>query len=119
MINYNKNDLIDACLERYYKTFSCTLDTADFVPQKYNDKILRYIFKNLKKQFRKLDKEDKLYQKSLIKNERLKRKKSKKSCNECLDPIREDSFDTEKQQLITQIISLIKQIKEQKENEIS
>lgn len=63
MINYNKNDLIDECLIRYYKTFSLTLDTYDYVPEKYNNKILKYIFKNMKRQFRKLDKEDKRYQK--------------------------------------------------------
>lgn len=62
MINYKKNDLIDECLMRYYQTFSCTLDTVDYVPDKFNDKILRYIFKNLKKQFKKIDKEDKKYQ---------------------------------------------------------
>ncbi len=39
MLNYNKNKLINECLVRYYETFSHTLDTADFVPEKYNDKI--------------------------------------------------------------------------------
>lgn len=63
MINYNKNDLIDKCLVRYYETFAHTLDTSDYVPEKYNKKILKYIFKNMKRQFRKLDKEDKRYQK--------------------------------------------------------
>ena len=63
MINYNKNDLIDECLVRYYETFAHTLDTSDYVPEKYNNKILKYIFKNMKRQFRKLDKEDKRYQK--------------------------------------------------------
>ena len=66
-MNYNKNDLIDECLLRYYKTFSCTLDTADYVPDKFNNKILAYIFKNMKKQFKKIDKEDKKYQKKLLK----------------------------------------------------
>ncbi len=51
MLNYNKNKLINACLQKYYETFSRTLDTADFVPDKYNDKILNYIFKNMKKSF--------------------------------------------------------------------
>ena len=40
MINYNKNKLINECLCKYYETFSHTLDTADFVPDKYNVKIL-------------------------------------------------------------------------------
>lgn len=64
-MNYNKNDLIDECLGRYYQTFSLTLDTCDYVPKKYNDKILKYIFKCMKKSFRQIDKEDKIYQRSL------------------------------------------------------
>ena len=49
MINYNKNKLINTCLVKYYETFALTLDTADFVPEKYNKKILAYIFKNMKR----------------------------------------------------------------------
>lgn len=67
MINYNKNDLIDECLVRYYETFSHTLDTCDYVPEKFNNKILKYIFKNMKRQFKKLDREDRKYQKKLTK----------------------------------------------------
>ncbi len=63
-MNYNKNDLIDECLIRYYQSFACTLDTADYVPNKFNNKILAYIFKNMKKQFKKIDREDKVYQKN-------------------------------------------------------
>ena len=55
MLNYNKNKLINECLVRYYETFSHTLDTADFVPEKYNDKINAYIFKNMKKAFKRVD----------------------------------------------------------------
>ena len=44
MLNFNKNDLINDVLSEYYKTFSLTLDTADFVPEKYNSKISKYIF---------------------------------------------------------------------------
>ena len=54
-MNYNKNDLIDECLIRYYQSFACTLDTADYVPDKFNNKILLYIFKCMKKQFKKID----------------------------------------------------------------
>ena len=64
MINYHKNDLINECLEQYYATFARTLDTADFVPEKYNEKILKYIFKNMKRQFKKIDREDRRYQKA-------------------------------------------------------
>lgn len=66
-MNYHKNDLIDECLGRFYQTFSLTLDTCDYVPKKYNDKILKYIFKCMKKSFRKIDKEDKVYQRNLTK----------------------------------------------------
>ena len=72
MINYNKNELINTCLGKYYETFALTLDTADFVPEKYNKKILAYIFKNLKRQFRKIDREDRKYQKALRTAEKLK-----------------------------------------------
>lgn len=78
MINYNKNKLINTCLETYYDTFSRTLDTADFVPEKYNKKILAYIFKNMKRQFRRLDREDKRYQRAMRKKERLKAKQKAK-----------------------------------------
>lgn len=79
MINYYKNELINECLIKYYETFAQTLDTADYVPEKFNDKILKYIFKNLRKQFRRLDKEDKCYQAALQakEKERLKRVKAK------------------------------------------
>lgn len=55
MINYNKNKLINECLGKYYETFARTLDTADFVPAEYNDKINAYIFKNMKKAFKRVD----------------------------------------------------------------
>lgn len=75
MINYNKNKLINACLEKYYETFSRTLDTADFVPEAYNDKINKYIFKNMKKAFKKVNKADKRFQKALRKKQKQKSKK--------------------------------------------
>ena len=37
--NFNKNKLINETLDKYYDTFSHTLDTTDFVPEKYNKKI--------------------------------------------------------------------------------
>lgn len=79
MINYNKNKLINQCLEKYYETFAHTLDTGDYVPEKYNNKILKYIFKNMKRQFKKLDKEDKHYQCKAKKKARLKAKQAKKN----------------------------------------
>ena len=78
MINYNKNKLINTCLETYYATFAQTLDTADFVPEKYNKKILAYIFKNMKRQFRKIDREDRRYQRVMRKRKKLKAKQNAK-----------------------------------------
>ena len=75
MLNFNKNKLINKTLDEYYKTFSHTLDTADFVPEKFNKKIHKYIFKNMKKSFRKVDKADKKYQRKLKKEMRNKQKR--------------------------------------------
>lgn len=69
-MNFHKNELINAVLDNYYETFSHTLDTAEFVPEKYNNKINQYIFKNMKKAFRKIDREDRIYQKQAKKDER-------------------------------------------------
>lgn len=79
MLNYNKNKLINKCLVTYYETFAHTLDTSDYVPEKYNNKILKYIFKNMKRQFRKIDKDDRQYQRQASKNARLKAKQAKKN----------------------------------------
>lgn len=81
-INYNKNKLINTCLETHYGTFARTLDTADFVPEKYNKKILAYIFKNMKRQFRRLDKADGQYQRAVRKKERAKAKQAKLQAKE-------------------------------------
>ena len=43
--NFFKNDIIDVTLIRFYESFSKTLDTGDFVPDKFNDYIRKYIFK--------------------------------------------------------------------------
>lgn len=77
MINYNKNKLINECLGKYYETFARTLDTADFVPAAYNEKINAYIFKNMKRAFKRVDKEDKRFQKALRKKAKAKTKKEK------------------------------------------
>ena len=75
MINFNKNNLINQTLDKYYETFSHTLDTADYVPDKFNNKITKYIYKNMKKSFKQIDKEDKKYQRELKKKLKLKLKK--------------------------------------------
>ena len=77
MINFNKNKLINKTLDKYYETFSHTLDTADFVPDKFNKKIHKYIYKNMKKAFRKIDKEDYKYQKDLKQKLKLKTQEEK------------------------------------------
>lgn len=77
MINFNKNKLINKTLDKYYETFSHTLDTADYVPEKFNNKIHKYIYKNMKKAFRNIDKEDNKYQKDLKQKLKLKTQEEK------------------------------------------
>ena len=84
-MNYNKNELINTTLDKYYETFSHMLDTSDYVPEKFNDKIGKYIFKNLKKTFKLIDGEDRKYQRKFKKGikiqekvERLEKRKFKK-----------------------------------------
>ena len=76
-MNYNKNELINTTLDKYYETFSHMLDTSDYVPEKFNDKIGKYIFKNLKKTFKLIDGEDRKYQRK-FKKEIKKQEKEKK-----------------------------------------
>jgi len=61
-MEFIKNELINAVLEKYFETFSKTLDTADYVPAKYGRKIHAYIFKNMKRKFKELNK---AYQKQM------------------------------------------------------
>ena len=65
MLNYNKNKLINECLDKYYETFSKTLDTSEYVPEEYNAKIIVYVFKNLRRTFRSIDREDRKYRREL------------------------------------------------------
>ena len=76
-MNYNKNELINTTLDKYYETFSHMLDTSDYVPEKFNDKIGKYIFKNLKKTFKLIDGEDRRYQKQFKKEIRIQEKEDK------------------------------------------
>ena len=73
-MNFNKNKLIDKTLKQFYKSYYLTVDTADFVTAKTNQKIYRYIDKNLKNAFQLIDKEDKKYQKRY---KRIEKQKSK------------------------------------------
>jgi len=54
-MEFIKNELINAVLEKYFDTFSKTLDTADYVPVKYGKKIHKFIFKNMKRKFREVN----------------------------------------------------------------
>jgi len=56
-MEFIKNDLLDEVLIRNFQTFEITLDTADYVPAKYGKKIHKFIFKNMKKQMRKINSE--------------------------------------------------------------
>lgn len=93
MINYDKNKLINECLVRYYETFAHTLDTADYVPEKYNKKIIAYIFKNMKRQFRKIDRENRRKQRELARKARAKAKAKKKSNIEVTKNVKKNIAD--------------------------
>ena len=69
-MNFNKNKLIDKTLKQFYKSYYLTVDTADFVTVKTNQKIYKYIDKNLKNAFHLIDKEDKKHQKRYKKVEK-------------------------------------------------
>ena len=60
-MQFNKNELINNCIDEYAKTFSHTLNTCDFISPKYLKKIDKYIFKNLKKKFDEIEIYDLLY----------------------------------------------------------
>ncbi len=72
-MNFNKNDLMDALHSRFFESWAITLDVSDYVPEEYLEKVENYIFKNLKKQWKKIDKEDRLYQKSLKEKKRVEK----------------------------------------------
>lgn len=74
LMEFKKNELIDEVLVNYYHTFSLTLDTEDFVSPKYNKKIEKYIFKNMKKKFKTCNKE---YKQWLRERKRKVRKKKR------------------------------------------
>lgn len=56
-MEFIKNEFINAVLEKYFETFEKTLDTADYVPAKYSEKIHKYIFKNMWRKFREIDRQ--------------------------------------------------------------
>lgn len=54
-MEFIKNEIINEILKNYYNTFSLTLDTSDFVPEKYNKRIRRFIFKNMRSKFKEVN----------------------------------------------------------------
>lgn len=54
-MDFIKNDLIDDINERTYESHYKTLDTADFVEDKYNKQIRKRINKEMKSNYKKID----------------------------------------------------------------
>ena len=55
-MNYYKNALLNSYLDNFYATFSHTLDTSDFVPEKFNLDIRKKLFAYMKDGFSLIDK---------------------------------------------------------------
>ncbi len=56
-MEFKKNELINQVLIKYYETFALTVDTCDYVPDKFNREIHKLIFKEMKKKFKQVNKE--------------------------------------------------------------
>lgn len=54
-MEFEKNKLIKKCLREYYSLFAETLDTNNFVPEKTNKKIIKFIYKNMAKKLKEID----------------------------------------------------------------
>ena len=54
-MDFNKNKLINKVLDKFFKTWQHTLDTADFVDENYLKKIDKYIYKNLMQKFKEIE----------------------------------------------------------------
>lgn len=53
------------CLEETFQVYNATLDVGDYVPKGHLEKIYIWIFKQMKKKQRRIDREDRKYQRSL------------------------------------------------------
>lgn len=53
-MEFEKNKLIKKTLREYYALFNETTNTGNFVPEKYNKKILKFIYKNMNKKFNEI-----------------------------------------------------------------
>ena len=54
-MDFKKNELINETLTKFYESFQYTLDTGDYVPEQFNKKICKHIFKNLKLKFKEIE----------------------------------------------------------------
>lgn len=61
-MNYNKNDLIDRTLNRYIVSYETLLETEDCIPIQVQQEISKYIFKCLRKDFKNINRENRYYQ---------------------------------------------------------
>ncbi len=52
---FSKNELINEVLDKHFETWTHTLDTSDFVPQRYLKYIDRLIFENLKQKLKEVE----------------------------------------------------------------
>ena len=52
---FKKNEYINETLDKHFETWSHTLDSVDFVPQKYLKKIDKLIFNNLKQKLKECE----------------------------------------------------------------
>ena len=89
MIDYNKYDLMKECLAETFDVYKETLDVGDYVPETYLKKIYKWIYKNMKKKQRKIDGDDRKYQrqlKKLIKSGKIPDTNSEESVLEDYEP---------------------------------
>jgi len=54
-MEFLKNDYIDKINERTYQSFAVMLDTDQFVESKYNKKIAKSIYKNMRQKYGKIN----------------------------------------------------------------
>lgn len=71
MIEYYKFELIDQLMTHYFNSCATTLDTSDFVPQRYLKKIQRRLFKEFKSKMWVLGFEYKRFKKYWKKNKNM------------------------------------------------
>ena len=68
-MEYRKIELIKEWLLQYYSIYALTVDTDRYVDDEMNDKIMNKIFRFQKKDFKKVIKEAKIYEKFVKKNQ--------------------------------------------------